>query len=472
MDLLLLSPQFALLAVALVIIGLDLLGRAGRVSGVVALVGLALPAALALGLLGRQETSFAGALVVDDYAVFFTLVVISATALVVLLSLRYAENQIGWPAEYYAILLLSTLGMTLMAAAGDLITVYIALETASIGLYILVGFRKRDATSGEAALKYLLLGSLASAVLLYGMAILYGLSGTTNLAAIAPVVASRAGEPIVLLATVLVIGGFGFKIAAVPFQMWAPDVYQGAPTPVTALLSVASKASAFAVLLRIAVSALGPVQTDWQAVFAALAVVTMVVGNTGAIPQQNIKRMMGYSSIAMAGYLLVGLAAATGGGAASIMFFLLAYTLTNLGAFAAIIAFSDRVGSDRIEDYAGLSTRSPWLALGFAICLFSLIGIPPLAGFFGKFYIFAEAYNRGLGWLVLIALLNSAVSMYYYLRVVKVMYLDPAADETRLPVPLSAGVALAVTAVGVIVIGIGVSPLMNASVLAASTLFR
>jgi NADH-quinone oxidoreductase subunit N len=241
---------------------------------------------------------------------------------------------------------------------------------------------------------------------------------------------------------------------------------------VTAFLSVASKASGFAVLLRLTTSALGPLQADWQSLFVALAVVTMTVGNLAAIPQRNIKRMMGYSSIAMAGYLLVGMAATAGGnGASSILLFLAAYTVTNLGAFAAIIAFSIATGSDEIEDYAGLAQRSPMLALGFAFCLFSLIGIPPLAGFFGKFYVFAEAINRGgLEWLVVVALLNSAVSMYYYLRVVKVMYLNPAREPGGVKVPTSLVVALTLTAVGVLVVGIGIGPLMDTAAAAAQTL--
>jgi NADH-quinone oxidoreductase subunit N len=254
--------------------------------------------------------------------------------------------------------------------------------------------------------------------------------------------------------------------------MWAPDVYQGAPTPVTAFLSVASKASGFAVLLRLTLSAMGPLQSDWQAIFIALAVVTMTVGNLAAIPQHNIKRLMGYSSIAMAGYLLVGMAALAAGGASSILLFLAAYTVTNLGAFAAIIAFSNATGSDEIEDYAGLASRSPLLALGFAFCLFSLIGIPPLAGFFGKFYVFAEAVNRGLLWLVVVALLNSAVSVFYYLRVVKVMYLNPARDTTPVRVAPSLGIVLAITAIGVVVLGIGIGPIMDTAAVAAAQIIR
>ena len=470
MDLYSVSPELSLGAVALVIIGLDLWLKNKRVVAYASLVGLVVPAAFAISLIGHQATSFSGALIVDPFAIFFKLLFLMAAAIVILSSLQYADRSLAWRGEFYVVLLIATIGMMFMAAAGDLITVYIALETASISLYILAGFRTGDTFSSEAALKYLLLGALASAVLLYGMALLYGLTGTTALAGIGTALAARGGQPVVLLAMALVVAGFGFKIAAVPFQMWAPDVYQGAPTPVTAFLSVASKASGFAVLLRVAMTAMGPLQADWQALFAALAVVTMTVGNLAAIPQHNIKRMMGYSSIAMAGYLLVGMAAAVSGGASSILLFLLAYTFTNLGAFAAIIAFSNQVGSDEIEDYAGLAQRSPWLALGFAFCLFSLIGIPPLAGFFGKFYVFAEAFNRGLQWLVVIALLNSATSMFYYLRVVKVMYLNPAQDQSHVAVPLSLGTALAVTAVGVIVIGVGISPLMGTAQAAAQAL--
>ncbi len=471
MDLYLLSPEIAVLALALVLLGLDLFTDSKKVVAWVGLVGLVVPAALAVSLLGYNATSFSGTLIVDSFAVFFMLLFLTAAALVILSSIQYASGNLAWRAEFYAVLLIATVGMMLMASSGDLIMVYIALETASISLYILAGFRKTDPASTEAALKYLLLGAMASAVLLYGMALLYGLTGTTTLATIGTRLAPQVGQPIALLALVLVVTGFAFKIAAVPFQMWAPDVYQGAPTPVTAFLSVASKASGFAVMIRVFTSALAPLQADWQMIFAALAVVTMTLGNFAAIPQRNIKRMMGYSSVAMAGYLLVGMAVMAGGGASSIMLFLLAYTITNLGAFAAIIAFSNQVGSDEIEDYAGLSARSPALALGFTMCLFSLIGIPPLAGFFGKFYVFAEGYNNGLGWLVVIALLNSAVSMYYYLRVVKVMYVNPAKDESPVKVSPSLGTALAFTAFGVIAIGVFIGPLMNTAQVAAQVLF-
>lgn len=473
MNLYYLSPELALTALALTVLVLDLFKIEKRFLAYLSLFGLLLPAGLALSLLwlGKPATSFFGTLIVDPFAVFFKLLFLFAAAIVILSSMRYAEQSITWRGEFFGFLLLATVGMMLMAAAGELITVYVALETASIALYVLAGFRTGDPESGEASLKYLLLGALASAVLLYGMALLYGLTGSTTLATIGQKLAAQDAGLITYLAMALVLAGLGFKIAAVPFQMWAPDVYQGAPTPVTAFLSVASKASGFAVLMRITTSALGPLQADWQAVFQALAVVTMTVGNLAAIPQTNIKRMMGYSSIAMAGYLLVGMAALTGGGASSILFFMLAYTITNLGAFAAIIAFSNHVGSDRIEDYSGLASRSPLLALGFAMCLFSLIGIPPLAGFFGKFYVFAEAFNRGLAWLVLVAVINSAISMYYYLRVVKVMYLGTASDESPVPVPGSLAAAVALMAVGVVAVGVGVGPFMDTAVAAAQSLF-
>lgn len=471
MDLYLLSPELALTALAILVLVVDLVVRDKRTVAYLSLVGLLVPAALALTLVGRHEESFGGTLIVDPFAVFFKLLLLLAAALVIVMSLRYTEQSLRWRGEFYGFVLLATVGMMLMAAAGDLIMVYIALETASIALYIMAGFRKGDPKGGEASLKYLLLGSLASAVLLYGMALLYGLTGTTSLAAIGQMIASQSAGFVTYAAMALIIAGFGFKIAAVPFQMWVPDVYEGAPTPVTAFLSVASKAAGFAVMMRVVTSALGPLQADWQATFAALAVVTMTVGNLAALPQNNIKRLMGYSSVAMAGYLLVGMAALTDGGASSILFFLLAYTLTNLGAFAAIIAFSNQVGSDNIDDYAGLSGRSPLLALGFAMCLFSLIGIPPLAGFFGKFYVFAEAFSRGLAWLVVIGLLNSAVSMFYYLRIVKVMYMGTAVDRSRIEVPPSLAAAVGFTAVAVVVVGLGFGTFMDSAQAAAQSLF-
>jgi NADH-quinone oxidoreductase subunit N len=363
--------------------------------------------------------------------------------------------------------LLATLGMMLMAATTNLIAIYIALELTSISLYALVGFLK-DSKSTEASLKYLLLGAIASTVLLYGMALVFGFTGKTQLSEIALVLQALPpmtilASPGLLLGLVLLIAGFGFKIAAVPFQMWVPDVYEGAPTPITAYLSVASKAAGFAIILRIFFSAFGMpawLSQNWGLIFAALAVLSMILGNIVAIPQTNIKRMLGYSSIAQAGYLMVGLAAMGMAstqsilGQSGVLFFLASYAFTNLGAFIAIIAISNKLDSDLIADYSGMGKRAPLLALALTLCLVSLIGMPPAAGFMAKFYIFSAAVQHGLLWLVLIAVVNSVISAYYYLRVVKVMWLGEAASAEQVTFSGTLRLALLLCCLGVLLLGI------------------
>ncbi|MCK4862904.1 MAG: NADH-quinone oxidoreductase subunit N, partial [Dehalococcoidales bacterium] len=410
---------------------------------------------------------FNNMLAVDNFAIFFKMLFAGIAFLVILASSDYIEKFSRFQGEYYALILLSTLGMMLMAATADLISLYIALELTSISLYVLVGFLK-DRKSTEASLKYLLLGAIASAILLYGMALVFGFTGQTQLGAIAQSIQAMSldnilASPALLMGIVMLIAGFGFKIAAVPFQMWVPDVYEGAPTPVTAYLSVASKAAGFAIILRVFYSAFGIpdwLSMNWGIIFAALAVISMIIGNVVAIPQTNIKRMLGYSSIAQAGYLMVGLAtlgfAATSSvlGQSGILFFLASYSLTNLGAFIAIIAITNKINSDDITDFAGMGKRAPLLALALTFCLISLIGMPPAAGFMAKFYIFSAAAQNDLLWLVVIAVLNSVISAYYYLRVVKVMWLGEAASEEKVPSSGAPRLALFLCCLGVLLLGI------------------
>jgi NADH-quinone oxidoreductase subunit N len=357
--------------------------------------------------------------------------------------------------------------MTLMAATTDLISLYVSVELTSISLYALVSFLK-DKKSTEAALKYLLLGAVASAVLLYGMALVFGFTGQTHLGAIAGALgtmklSSLISSPALLMGIVMMIAGFGFKIAAVPFQMWVPDVYEGAPTPITAYLSVGSKAAGFAIILRVFFSAFDVsywLSHGWGTIFAALAVITMTLGNVVAIPQTNIKRMLGYSSIAQAGYLMVGLAAlgyapaSSVAGQSGVMFFLASYALTNLGAFIAIIIITNKLNSDEIADFAGMGRRAPLLALALTFSLISLVGIPPAAGFMGKFYLFRAAVLNDLLWLVVIAVINSVISAYYYLRVVKVMWFNEPPSAEKMPSSNMPRVALAFCALGVLLLGV------------------
>jgi NADH-quinone oxidoreductase subunit N len=475
-------PELSLAAFALVVILLDLVIQRKGWLVVVSIAGIVVSAGFALAMWGGiSQAIFNNMLAVDNFALFFKLLFLGIAALVILSSVDYVSKFARFQGEYYALVLLSTLGMMLMAAATELITIYIALELTSISLYILVGFLK-DSKSTEASLKYLLLGAVASAVLLYGMALVFGFTGKTQLGEIAQVIQAMSPQtllasPALILGIVLLIAGFGFKIAAIPFHMWVPDVYEGAPTPITAYLSVASKAAGFAIILRVFYSAFGLPQwlsLDWGMIFAVLAAIGMTLGNVVAIPQANIKRMLGYSSIAQAGYLMVGLAAVGFSPAADILgrsgviFFLASYALTNMGAFIAIIAISNKLNSDLIKDYSGMFKRAPFLALALTLCLISLIGMPPAAGFMAKFYIFSAAVQHNLLWLVVIAVINSVISAYYYLRVVKVMWLGEPASEEKVPSSGALRVALALSCLGVLLLGVIPGFVMRLTEMAAS----
>ncbi|OGO30635.1 MAG: NADH-quinone oxidoreductase subunit N [Chloroflexi bacterium RBG_16_56_11] len=470
-------PEITLAAFAVLVILLDLFVRQKSLLRSVSLAGLIIAGGVSVAMWGGDYLPiFNNMLAVDEFALFFKLLFAGIAFLVILASADYVNKFERFQGEYYALILLATLGMMLMAATADLISLYVSLELTSISLYVLVGFLK-DKKSTEASLKYLLLGAIASAVLLYGMALVFGVTGETQLGAIASSIRSMApvavlDSPALIIGIVLMIAGFGFKIAAVPFQMWVPDVYEGAPTPVTAYLSVGSKAAGFAIILRIFFSAFGTpfwLSENWGMIFAGLAVISMVVGNVTAIPQANIKRMLGYSSIAQAGYLMVGLAVmgvsmlpSSGSalafsrfqGQAGVIFFLASYALTNLGAFIAVIAISNKLDSDLIADYSGMGKRAPLLALGLTLCLISLIGMPPAAGFMAKFYLFSAAVQNDLLWLVIIAVINSVISAYYYLRVVKVMWFGEAASAEKVPSSGAPRFALFVCCLGVLLLGI------------------
>jgi len=448
----------------------------------VSLTGLVVSAGFTLGMWGsNSQTIFNNTLAVDNFALFFKLLFLGIAALVILASVDYGSKIASFKGEYHALVLLSALGMMLMAATTDLVSIYIAIELTSISLYILVGFLK-DPKSTEASLKYLLLGAVASAILLYGMALVFGFTGKTQLGEIAQVIQAMSPQtllasPGLVLGIVLLVAGFGFKIAAIPFHMWVPDVYEGAPTPITAYLSVASKAAGFAIILRVFYSAFGSPellnQVNWGIIFAVLATIGMFLGNITALPQTNIKRMLGYSSIAQAGYLMVGIAAvglspaADIIGRSSVLFFLASYAFTNLGAFIAIIAISNKLDSDLIDDFSGMGRRAPLLALALTLCLISLIGMPPAAGFMAKFYIFSGAVQHGLLWLVVIAVINSVISAYYYLRVVKVMWLGQPVSEEKVPSSGALRLALSLSCLGVLLLGIVPGVVMRLAEIAA-----
>lgn len=481
-----LGPVLILLAVAGIIVLADVaflvLGERLLIRKRLAVAGLALAGAgaslLWSGLLiatDQQGEAFRGTLTVDKFTLFFNFLFAGIAAMVILSSIDYLRRRLFY-AEYYALVLTAAAGLMLLASTLDLIAIFVALELTSVAQYILVAFLK-DGRSSEAGLKYLLLGAVSAAMTLYGMAYLFGLSGSTDLRDVAQAVASasddqRAGY---VLAAVFLAAGLGFKMAVFPFQMWVPDVYQGAPTPVTAYLSVGSKAAGFAVVMRIFLVALDDelINSDWSNLFAVIAAISMTLGNVVALVQANIKRMLGYSSIAQAGYFLIGLAAIAAAdpqlalGSSSVVFFLAAYAFTNLGAFVAIIAISNRIGSDEIADYAGMARRTPLLALGLTLCLVSLTGIPPTAGFIAKLYIFNAAVRADLVWLAILGVLNSVISAYYYLRVVLNMYTGTPASEERVSAGPYLGLAMATAAVGLLVVGVFPGPLLEAAEAAA-----
>jgi proton-translocating NADH-quinone oxidoreductase chain N len=372
-----------------------------------------------------------GTFVLDHYALYLKAILLVFAVLTILLSYRFAERFRPNQSEFIGLLLLATVGGMFMASAREMIELYVALETLSIALYVMVAFNKRERLSSEAGFKYLVVGAASSAVLLYGLAILYGLTGRTDLTAVSQVIAAgKVSSPALVLAMVFIIGGFSFKIAAVPFHQWVPDVYQGAPTPVTAFISVSSKVAGYALLIRVLTSALGPLSHQWQIYLAVIAVITMTVGNISALNQTSVKRLLGYSSIAHAGYILTGLVAMADSANAQIalgavLFYILVYGLTNLAGFGAVQVAEEALGSDDISAFTGFAHRSGGVSLVLALAFLSLTGIPPLIGFLAKFFVFLAAVQAGYSWLVLVAVANSALSAVYYLRVVRILYLDP-----------------------------------------------
>lgn len=471
-----LLPVLTVLGAAALVLILDLLPPRDTKEplAVVALAGVVVALLVTVWRWGTGARGFRDMIVLDDYALFLHLVICYATGLVILISMDYLRRRGAESGEYYALVLFATAGMMLLSSASDLIVVFLALELTSLSLYVLAGLFKQRLDSGEASLKYFLLGAFASSFLLYGIALLYGATGTTNLDRLAAAVAAKPHEPLVVIGLGLLLVGFGFKISAVPFHMWAPDVYQGAPTSVTALIATGSKAAAFAALIRVLVVALRAAQPDWTAILWAVAAVTMTVGNLVAIAQSNLKRMLAYSSVAHVGYMLVGLVAGGTSGAGSVLFYLLVYTFTTAGAFG-VITICERAGEEATDvgDYAGLARRHPLLAAVLGLFLLSLIGIPPLAGFVGKFYVFGAAVRSGFLWLAIIAVLNSAVAAYYYLRVIVTMYMQEAEGAPTVAAPsLAAGLALAVALVAIVLLGIVPAPFADLAQAAVTPLLR
>ena len=472
-DVYLLSPEISLVGLALLVMGLDLVVRRKGLLTLVAVAGLALPLALSIVLWvdvssetdGRM-VGVLGALTVDKFALFFKFLIVGVTGLLLAASVDYARLP-GLRGEFIGLILLSATGMTLLASATELITIYVSLELTALPLIALATFRMTP-RSGEAGLKFLVLSGVSSALLLYGMVLVYGLTGSTYLEEIGRAVATPLdaslpfGSMALLMGVILIVAGFGFKIAAAPFHMWAPDVYQGAPTPVVAFLSVASKAAGFAILMRVFYTAFPALDLDWSMLFAVLAVISMTLGNLMAMVQSNIKRLLAYSTVAHAGYMLVGLAAVASriqgdgipAGPGSLLFYLAAYAVTNLAAFFVVMVVANKLDSREIDDYSGLSRRTPFLAGALAFSLISLIGIPPTGLFIGKIFLFTSAVQSGLAWLAVAGVINSVLSAYYYLRVVRLMYTGEPSDEKKISVSVSFGLALAISAAAVLALGV------------------
>ena len=444
-------------------------GKAALYTLAMAVLGLAAYYQLKLGMVGAVDDTFTGMFVSDNLAVFLKLLVLLSTAIVVLMSPRYKQLEARPQGEYLSLLLAAALAMMLLVSAADLVMIYLSMEFLGIASYILVGYLRKDQRSNEAAIKYFLVGAFSAAIMLYGMSLLYGVFGSTNLYAIGDprVILHPANLGLVKTATVMMLVGFGFKIAMVPFHFWAPETYEGAPTPITAFISVAPKAAGFGVILRVLLVAFNIDVLGLQLLLAIIAAVAMTVGNLSAIPQTNIKRLLAYSSVAQVGYMLIGLVVWDILGLQAILIYLAAYLVMNLGAFMAVIVVSNSVGSDEIKDYAGLSKRSFPLSLLLALFLLSLAGIPPTVGFIGKFYIFGAAIKTGYIWLAVIGVLNSVVSLYYYYRVVHQMFFIEAKQDKPLAVGPIATLVLAVCIV--LVIGLCLLPqgLMSAGEWAA-----
>ncbi len=489
-DIYLISPEISLAGLGLLLLLLDLIWKKKEFFPYVVFLGLFLPIILSVCLwydinkeIGAELTGINGALIVDKFSIYFKLIVLGALGLVILTSTDYLERLREQSGEFLPLLIFSATGMMFLVSASELITIYVALELTTLPLVALIGFL-RHGRSSEAALKFLILSGISSALLLYGMVLVWGFSGSTYLTVIASVVDNPAnlgvpfGSYALLLGIILIAAGFAFKISAVPFHMWVPDIYEGGTTPVVAFLSVASKSVAFAVLLRVFYVGFGSLELEWSIIFAVLSAASMILGNLVAMVQTNVKRLLGYSTIAHAGYMLIGLAAVASridgdylsSGPGSLLFYLAAYCVTNLAAFFAVISISRGMGSDRLEDFAGMGRKAPLQAITLTMALISLIGLPPTGLFIGKIMLFTSAVDAGLIWLAILGVVSSVVSAYYYLKIVRIMYTSEDRTEGTVVSTMSAKLALVSSAAMVVVLGMIPGILTHVTDAAAITL--
>ena len=466
----LLIPEFILAGVGFFVLAVDMLmprswdSRRNGVTATSAALGLALVFVVAL-VRGWDEVEprvlYDQLILVDRYALLFKALFTATGFAVVLMSVDYVGRKMRHPGEFYAMIVFAVLGATLMAETGELLTAFISIELLSFSLYVLVGLSRGDGRSAEASTKYILLGAISSGIMLYGISLLYGALGTTVFERMSDGLA-QGFDLTLVLGFVLFVAGLGFKLSMVPFHMWAPDVYEGAPTPVTALIAVMSKAAAFALALRFFAVAGVTTLDDWRMAIAVLAAATMTVGSVTALVQNNIKRLLAYSSIAQVGFVMVGIVALSIDGVNAALLHLVGYAFTNLAVFTVVIAVESRTGKEEIADYAGLAARSPLMAMVMTGALFSLAGLPIFAGFVTKFFLFSAATAEGLLWLAAIAIVNSVISLYYYLRIVRTMYMDEPEDGSPLPVPLLTKGALWLLFAGTVAVGVYPGPWVDA----------
>lgn len=455
------GPEMVLTVTAMALLMIEVFAdKKGRDHlGYIALGGSMLAGVLAYKLSGVSLTTFGGLYVVDNFSSFFKIIFMISAGLTTLISVKYAQDEGISHGEYYAMILLATVGMCVMASGRDLITIFMGVEVMSISLYVLAGMTRTRDVSNEASLKYFILGAFSSGFLLYGMALVYGATGTTQLQAIGKAAGALTGNPMFVAGAVMMTIGFAFKVAAVPFHMWTPDVYQGSPAPVTAFMSTGPKAAAFAAFLRVFAEGFPAMKQEWWLIIWALAVLTMTMGNVVALVQNDVKRMLAYSSIAHAGYVLVGLAVASPSGSSGAAFYLLVYAFMNIGAFTLLIVAAGK--GERLttyQDFSGMGRRSPLTALALTIMVFSLAGIPPTAGFAGKFYLFMSALEKGFVWLAVIAVINSVVSVFYYLKLVVYMYMREEDGEARPEIAVAAPLAVAAVVAVCAVMWLGIMP--------------
>ena len=461
-------PSLVLCCFGMAILLISVFSPKGKTTHVawLSLAALIVTGLVSLSAWNNPQSGFYGAVELDNFATFFNLIFIIAAGLTILMSDDYLKREDFPIGEYYPLILFITAGAMWMASGTDLMTIFLGLEVLSVSLYVLAGLFRTQLRSNEAGLKYFLLGSFSTGFLLYGMALVYGTTGTTNINGIAQALQSNGGllsNPLMVAGMILMSTGFLFKIAAAPFHMWTPDVYHGAPTPVTAFMSAGPKAAAFAAFLRVYGVGLADMSDQWTTLLWVLAVLTMVVGNVIAISQTNLKRMLAYSSVAHAGYALVGMVAFNEVGVSGILFYMLVYTFMNLGAFGVLVLAGKKGEATlTLDGFAGFGYRRPFLGVAMALFLFSLMGIPPTAGFAGKFYIFAGAIKEGYIWLAVLGILTSAISLYYYLRVLVVMYFrDPVEDFAWVKMPAGAMISIVLAIVGVLLLGIIPGPVMD-----------